>query len=201
GVLGGIFYGLFSPTEAGAVGAVLASAIAGFRGHLSLLNIKDAIIDTAVSTCAIFVIAIGAVLFTRFMALTAVPDFLSGWLLGNTDNDLLIILQIAIIIIILGMFIDSIGILLLTLPILIPVVNGAEINLIWFGIIMIKLLEIGLITPPVGLNIYVVKSALGDAVSLSVMFRGVAWFVVADIATLLLLIAFPVLTLLLPSYM
>ncbi|MDX5360026.1 MAG: TRAP transporter large permease [Alphaproteobacteria bacterium] len=201
GVLGGIFVGLFTPTEAGAVGAVLALLLAVIRGTASWEGIRQAIVETAISSTAIFVIAIGAVLFMRFMALSGVPDQLSAAMLSVTDNQILILLQVALVYLLLGMFIDSIGIMLLTLPIMLPLVSGADINLVWFGIIVIKLLEIGLVTPPVGLNVYVIKSALGNAVSLSAIFRGVMWFIVADLITLGLLILFPQISLYLPSLM
>jgi tripartite ATP-independent transporter DctM subunit len=200
-VLGGIFVGLFTPTEAGAVGAALALLLAVIKGTASFASLKNAIVETAVSSTAIFIIAVGAVLFMRFMALSGVPDYLSTAMLSVTDNQILILIQIAIIYLILGMFIDSIGIMLLTLPIVLPIVGGSGIDLVWFGIIVIKLLEIGLVTPPVGLNVYVIKSALGNSVALTTVFRGVLWFIVADLVTLGLLILFPQISLFLPSLM
>ncbi|MCP1337092.1 TRAP transporter large permease [Futiania mangrovi] len=201
GVLGGIFVGLFTPTEAGAVGAVLAVLLAMIRGTASWEGLRQAIVETAISSTAIFVIAIGAVLFMRFMAFSGVPDHLSAAMLSVTDSQILILLQVALVYLLLGMFIDSIGIMLLTLPIMLPLVGGADIDLVWFGIIVIKLLEIGLVTPPVGLNVYVIKSALGSEVSLTAIFRGVMWFIVADLITLGLLILFPQISLYLPSLM
>jgi C4-dicarboxylate transporter DctM subunit len=100
---------------------------------------------------------------------------------------------------ILGCFLDSISILLLTMPIVMPIARAVGADLIWFGIILVKLLEIGLVTPPVGLNVYVMKSALGSLIPLSTIFRGITWFVVADMITLILIVAFPWLTLILPS--
>ena len=96
---------------------------------------------------------------------------------------------------------DSIGLLLLTLPLLLPIANGADMNLIWFGIILIKLLEIGLVSPPVGLNVYVIKGAVGNSVPLQTIFKGVGWFIVMDIVALLVIISFPELSLYLPSIM
>jgi TRAP-type C4-dicarboxylate transport system permease large subunit len=103
--------------------------------------------------------------------------------------------------VVLGMFVETTGLLLLTLPLILPVVNGAGMNLIWFGIILIKLLEISLVTPPVGLNVYVIKGAVGSLVSLDEVFRGVAWFIAMDVLTLIIIIAFPILSLYLPSLM
>jgi TRAP-type C4-dicarboxylate transport system permease large subunit len=97
------------------------------------------------------------------------------------------------------MFIDSIGLLLLTAPLILPMANAAGLDLIWLGIILIKLLEIGLITPPVGLNVFVIQSALKGAVPMPLVFKGVLWFIAMDVLTLVLLVAFPELTLWLPS--
>ncbi len=201
-VLGGIFVGLFSPTEAGAIGAIVALFIAAFRRVLTLKAFTKAVKDTIVGTASIFIILIGTLFLTRFLALSRLPTEISDIVLSTTGgNPYLIIIGASIIYIILGMFIDSIGLLLLTLPIMLPVVIGADMNLIWFGIIIIKLLEIGMITPPVGLNIYVIKSALGKAVTLQQIFKGVLWFIVMDVVALIILVAFPQISLILPSIM
>ena len=122
-------------------------------------------------------------------------------MLSVSDNQIVIILMIAVLFVILGMVIDSIGLILLTLPILLPVLEAADINLIWFGIICIKLLEIGLVTPPVGLNLYVLHSALSGEVTLRNIISGTTWFIAMDIVTLVILIAFPAISLFLPSLM
>lgn len=197
-VLGGIFAGLFTPTEAGALGAAVALVIAVLRRSLTWRDLRNAFFETVISSTSIFVIGIGAVLFTRFMALSGVPDYLAENLLGG-GGPLMTLLQISLIYLLLGMFIDPIGIMLLTLPIVVPVVQDAGLDLIWFGIIVVKLLEIGLITPPVGLNVYIIKSTLGETVSLTTIFRGVAWFVAAEIGVLAIIIFWPELSLWLPS--
>jgi len=201
-VLGGIFAGLFSPTEAGAIGAIVALLIAVIRKQALISALREAVQHTIVSTASIFVILIGTLFLTRFLALSRLPTELSDYVLSITGgNPYLIILGASVIYIILGMFIDSIGLLLLTLPIMLPIVHGAGMDLIWFGIIVIKLLEIGMITPPIGLNVYVIKGALGSRVSLSSIFRGVLWFIAMDVAALLLLVIFPSITLYLPNLM
>ncbi|SMF35566.1 TRAP transporter, DctM subunit [Tistlia consotensis] len=201
GVLGGIFTGVMTPTEAGAVGAFIAVLIAAVRGRLSRAMLRGALRDTAMGTSVIFVIAMGASMFTTFMGLTRLPTTVAEAMLSVGDDPLLLVVMIGVIFVILGMFIDSIGLMLLTLPIMMPLLDRAGVDMIWFGILVIKLLEIGLVTPPVGLNVYVIKSALGGLVELPTVFRGAAWFIVMDLVTLALLIAFPAISLWLPSLM
>lgn len=201
GVLLGIFIGVFTPTEAGAIGAFLAIVITALRRQLTWSVLKNAIVHTLSSTAGVFIVVIGTVLLTRFMALSGVPDFVASKLIVLGGSDVLIILMIAVLYVVLGMFVDSIGLMLLTLPIVLPVVREAGLDLIWFGIIVIKLLEIGLVTPPVGLNVYIIKGALGNLVTLQQVFRGVLWFIAMDILALIVIIAFPALSLWLPSIM
>ncbi|WP_226553957.1 TRAP transporter large permease [Celeribacter naphthalenivorans] len=201
GVLGGIFAGAFTPTEAGGIGALLVCVIAVVRRSFSIRMLLEAAKDAAVSTTIMFVIAVGAAMYIRLMGLTGVPEFLADKVLSVSDNTFVILLMISLIFIFLGMFIDSIGIMLLTLPVVMPLLGELGINMVWFGIITIKLLEIGLITPPVGLNVYVVKAALGDKVRLPTIFRGAAWFLLTDLLVLAVLIAFPIISLWLPGMM
>ncbi len=201
GVLGGIFGGLFTPTEAGAVGASLALLVAIIRREATREALWLAVRQTVVATSSIFFLTIGAFMFTRFMGLSGVPQAMSDAMLAVSDNQIVIIIMIAALYVVLGMFIDSIGLMLLTLPALLPVLAAADVNMIWFGIITIKLLEIGLVTPPVGLNLYVLHSALSGRVRLGDIISGATWFVAMDLVTLALLIAFPVISLYLPSLM
>jgi C4-dicarboxylate transporter, DctM subunit len=201
GVLGGIFFGVFTPTEAGAVGAFLAMVIAAVRRTLTWTSFRQAIVHTLTGTAGIFMVVIGTVLLTRFMALSGVPTWVAANLMAMGSEHLVVLLMIAVLYVVLGMFVDSIGLLLLTLPIVLPVVREAGLDLIWFGIVVIKLLEIGLITPPVGLNVYVIKGALGNLVSLPAVFRGVLWFLVMDVVALVLIVAFPQIALFLPELM
>lgn len=198
-VLGGIFSGVFSPTEAGAVGAFVAAVIASVRGTLTWTAIKEALCDTIVAATGIFVILIGSVFFTRFLALSGLPTAFSDAVLGVSSAPWWIFLAVTVIYVVLGMLIDSIGLLLLTLPLILPLVHGAGLDPVWFGIILIKLLEIGLVTPPVGLNVYMIKGALGNLVTLQEVFRGVGWFIVMDFITLLILMLVPALSLWLPT--
>ena len=201
GVLGGIYSGWCTPTEAGAIGAALALAIALLRGQLRWKAVGDAVRLAAEGTASLFIIAVGAGLYARFLGLTGVPSSLTGLLTGADASPLMVVLIICAVYLLLGCFIDSIGIMLLTAPIMIPILQQVGIDLVWFGIIVVKLLEIGLVTPPVGLNVFVIKSTLGNAVSLTAIFRGASWFIATDMVTLALLIAFPAISLFLPSFM
>lgn len=201
GVLGGIFLGVMTPTEAGAVGAALAMVLAALRRRLTRSVVLLAVRDAAIGTSTVFVIAIGATLFTSFLGLTGVPRVVSAAMLAIGDDPFTLILMIAVIYIVLGMFVESIGIMLLTLPIIQPMLATAGVDMIWFGIIVIKLLEIGMVTPPVGLNVYVISSSLRGAVALGTIFRGTFWFIGTDLVTLALIVAFPAIALWLPSLM
>ncbi|HMQ40813.1 MAG TPA: TRAP transporter large permease [Paracoccus sp. (in: a-proteobacteria)] len=198
-VLGGIFSGVFSPTEAGALGAFIAGLIAFVRGQLTRAAFFEAVRQAIISTASIFLILIGSLFFTRFLALSGMPTAFSNLILSVSSEPWWILLAVTVIYVVLGMLIDSIGLLLLTLPLILPLIETAGMNPIWFGIIVVKLLEIGLVTPPIGLNVYMIKSALGNLVTLPEVFRGVGWFIAMDFLTLLLLILIPALSLWLPQ--
>lgn len=199
GVLVGIFAGYFTPTEGAAVGAAMAIVLAALKGTLSWGVLKEATVSTLSGTSSIFMVVIGTVLLGKMMALTGVPDVIAKWLLSMGSDQLTVILMVVVLYLILGCFLDSISILLLTMPILMPIARSVGADLIWFGIVLVKLLEIGLVTPPVGLNVYVMKSALGNLVPLTTIFRGISWFVLADLITLTLIVAFPWMVLILPD--
>ena len=199
GVFGGLFGGIFTPTEAGAMGASLSIVIALLKRELTWHKLREATAEAMQSTAAIFIIAIGANMLTRFLAFAGVSDFLSDLVLNEGISELALIIGISAVYLVLGMFLDPLGIMLLTLPIFLPVVESLRIDLIWFGILIVKYLEIGLITPPVGLNVFVIKGIVGDAIKTEVIFKGILWFLVADLITLALLIAFPEISLTLPT--
>lgn len=200
-VLGGMFAGIFSPTEAGAVGAAVAVIIALIRRSLSRKDFLEGLIQTILGCSSIFIIAIGAQMFTVFMGLSTLPNKLATTMLSYVSTPIPVILAISVVFVILGMFMESISLMLLTIPVILPILEGLGVNMIWFGILMIKLLEIGMITPPFGINIYVIKTALGNRVTLAEVFYGAFWFLAMDILTLLILIAFPAITTFLPGLM
>ena len=190
-VIGGMFAGLFTATEAGAIGAFASCVIARFQGGLTFARFRQSVVETIVTTSALFLIAIGANLLTRFLALSGAGDLITETVLAFGASELAILTGIALIYLVLGMFLDPIGAMLLTLPVLLPVVDQAGIELIWFGVFVAKFLEIGMITPPVGLNVFVIKGVVDRSVSLGVIFKGVAWFLVADAVVVILMITFP----------
>ncbi|NHF74449.1 TRAP transporter large permease [Paracoccus xiamenensis] len=199
GVVGGIFAGVFTATEAGAVGAFLAFVLALIRGRINRHMLGRALRETASGTAEIFMVVLGAALFARFVALATLPNFLINSFEGYST--LTVLLMICALFLVLGAFLESISIMLLCLPVLGPLLMAHDVNLIWFGVLTIKLLEIGLVTPPMGMNVFVIKSALGGEVSLSQIFKGASWFIFIDMVTLGLLIAFPILSLWLPNLM
>ncbi len=201
GVIGGIYAGLVTPTEAAAVGASLACIIAIVRGTFTKAVLYAALKDTVIGTSSLFIIAVGASMFTAFMGLAGLPAVMAEKVLAFSTEPLLLILAISVLYIILGCFIDSLGIILLTLPFLLPILEGAQINLVWFGILVVKLLEIGLITPPFGMNVFVIHSMMRGTVTLPTVFKGAGWFIAMEIIVLALLIAFPQISLWLPSMM
>ncbi|MCB1414561.1 MAG: TRAP transporter large permease [Xanthobacteraceae bacterium] len=199
GVFGGLFGGIFTPTEAGGVGAFLAFVIGFAQRSLTLEKIKLALQETLVTTGAIFIIAIGAMLLTRFLALSGFTEFISEVVVEGQVSPLLLIVGTMAVLLFLGCFLDPIGIMLLTLPVFLPTVEHLHINLIWYGILMTKLLEIGLITPPVGLNVFVIKGIVGDTIPIEAIFKGVLWFLAVDLFCVVLLVAFPQISLFLPG--
>ena len=199
GIFGGLFGGIFTPTEAGAVGAFLACIVALISGELTLERFLKAARETTMTTASLLVIAIGASLLTRFLALSGAGDYLSSGIMSVASNPALLMLGIVLVYLLMGMFLEPIGAMLLTLPIILPVVDNSGWSLLWFGIVLTKLLEIGMITPPIGMNVFVIKSVVGDLIKTSAIFRGVMWFIVMDLAIVLLLSAFPALVLFLPE--
>jgi len=201
GVAGSIYGGVATPTEAGAIGAGLTIVIAVLNRSLTFKALLHSAGEAVRTTATIFIIGIGAILFTRFLAFSGVPSFLTELIAAYAVGPISLILIVMVIYIILGMFLDPLGLLLLTLPIVIPAFRTAGVDMIWAGILVVKFLEIGFITPPVGMNAFVVKGIVGDQVSLGTIFRGLTWFVAMEIIVTGVLIAFPAITLFLPQLM
>jgi len=200
-VIGSIYGGVATATEAACLGAFFALVIAFGRGKLTWTAFRDSVSETLVSTASIFFVAIGAMLLTRFFAFAGVPFYLSELVIDLGLSPLGIILALSVVYLILGCFLDGLGVMLLTLPVLFPVMKQAGIDPIWAGVIIVKYLEIGMMTPPVGLNVYVVKGVVGDKIPLTTIFRGVGWYLVAEAIIMALIIGFPTLSTYLPYQM
>lgn len=199
GIFGGLFSGIFTPTEAGAVGAFLACLVALISGELTLERFLKAARETTTTTASLLIIAVGASLLTRFLALSGAGDYLSAGIMSVAANPALLLLGIVLVYLLLGMFLEPIGAMLLTLPIILPVVDASGWSLLWFGVVLTKLLEIGMITPPIGMNVFVIKGVVGDLVKTSAIFRGVLWFMVMDLVIVVILSVWPSLVLILPD--
>ncbi|MYK33021.1 MAG: TRAP transporter large permease [Boseongicola sp. SB0670_bin_30] len=198
-VVAGIYTGTTTPTEAGAAAAVVTVIVAITRRQMSWEIFVQSLVDAAKTTSMLFFIVIGTVLFTKFLALSGVPRFAAGFIKDASYDPLLVILAICLLYIVLGMFLEGIGVMLVSLPILLPIATALGYDLIWFGVLVVKFIEIGLLTPPVGLNAFVVKSVVGDQVPLGTIFRGLVWFLGAEVLIMALIIGFPELTLFLPN--
>jgi tripartite ATP-independent transporter DctM subunit len=201
GIVGSIYGGVATPTEAGAFGAGATCLIALLHRRLTGPVLRQSLLEALKGSAAIFLVGIGAVMLTRFMALSGVPDAVAQAVSQIGLGPLGLVVVIALIYMVLGCFLEPIGIMLLTLPVLVPALERSGVNLIWFGVLMVKYLEIGLITPPVGLNVFAIKSVAGPMVSLRDIFRGVRWFFVVEIVVTAILIAVPAISLFLPKAM
>jgi len=200
GVIGSIYTGIATATEAAAFGVVLSIAIAAVKRTLTWSIVLNSLRESVHNTVTIFFIAIGAVMMTRFMALSGVPVFLSDVMQRWSVDPLALVIATSILYLILGCLLDPIGMVFLTLPIILPMFKALNLDLIWLGILIVKYVEIGLITPPIGLNVFAVK-AMNPDIPMTVIFRGVTWFIVCEIIVLTLLIMFPQISLFLPSTM
>ena len=200
-IIGGIYGGIFTATEAAAVCLSAAVVIGLLQRQLSLQDIWDAMRETCLQTASIFFIAAGAKIFVAFIALTGVAPALVDMVSNAGLSVFMLMFAIAVLYLLLGMFLDPIGIMVLTLPLVVPLVESYGLDLIWFGVVVIKLLEIGLITPPVGLNVFVIANVVGKEAPIDKIFAGIARFLSVDLIVLLLIMTFPIISLLLPNTM
>lgn len=197
-IIGGIYGGIFTATEAAAV-CLSAAVVIGFaQGQLDGAGLWASVKETCVQTSAIFFIAAGAKIFVAFIALTGVAPMIVETVTQADLSVVVLMIAIALIYLLLGMFLDPIGIMVLTLPLMIPLVESYGLNLIWFGVVVIKLLEIGLITPPVGLNVFVIANVVGKDAPIDKIFAGIARFLSVDVIVLILIMSFPAISLMIP---
>lgn len=197
-VMGGIYTGIFTPTEAAGIGASGAFFIALLRRRLTFKRLTETLVSAVRTTSMLFFLVIGAVLFSNFINVAGLPDSLRDLVIGMELSPLLVILAIIAIYVILGCVLESMSMILLTVPVFYPLVQTLGFDLIWFGILVVVVTEISLITPPVGLNVFVLKTVLPD-VKLSTIFKGVTPFWIADIFRLILIATIPAISLFLPG--
>lgn len=197
-VMGGIYAGIFTPTEAAGVGAGGAFFIALFRKRLTFRALLEILAETAQTTTTLFTVLIGALIFSNFINRAGLPDELLSFVSGLDIAPMAVIFVILVIYIILGCVLESLSMLLLTVPMFFPLVQSLGFDLVWFGIVVVIVTEISLITPPVGLNIFVLSSVLPD-VKTGTIFKGVTPFWFADIFRLTLIVLIPALSLWLPD--
>ena len=198
-VLGGIYGGIFTPTEASGIGATGAAVIAWLRGHLRTLEQwRTCLVEAAMTTAKIFIVLFGAVVFTQFINLSGMPydllDAVDAWDLDARE----LVIFICVIALLMGMVFESIGIIVLLVPVFLPALYATGVDMIWFGIIVVLVTEIGLITPPIGMNVFVVKSVLPQ-VRLADIFRGVGFYICALGIGLIAVYSFPEIATFLPS--
>jgi C4-dicarboxylate transporter DctM subunit len=199
-VIGGIYGGAFTATEAAGMGAVGAFILGVVRGRLSLADIRRSLLDTTRVTAAVFTILIGALLFGYFLTITQTPQKITALLTGLGIGRYGVLVVIMFMYLVLGCIMDALAMIILTVPIILPVIRELGFDPIWFGVIIVMTVELGLISPPVGMNIFVIKSVIDD-VKISTIFSGVMPFIITDILRLAILIAFPIIALWLPSRM
>ena len=199
-VIGGLYGGLFTPTEAGGVGACGAFLISVARGKLDARGLREALLRATRTASAVFTVLIGALLFGYFLTVTGAPQRMTGFLTGLGLSPLGVLLLIMAMYLVLGCLMDAMAMIILTVPIVFPAITALGYDPIWFGIIIVMSVELGLIHPPVGMNVFVIKTTVED-VSFATIFRGVAPFIVTDLVRLAILIAIPQIALWLPSLM
>jgi C4-dicarboxylate transporter, DctM subunit len=199
GIFFGLYSGIMTPTEAAAVSAGLAFLISVMRRQMTWRILTDSLRDTALTTASIFFIVIGAGFFTRFMAVSGFPHYIGNLIQQNSPSQFAFMLMLSGVLVVLGIFLEGISIMILTLPILVPICKSLGIDLIWVGVLVVKLIMVGLLHPPLGIQAFVVKGVVGDEIPLTTIFRGLLWFLGVEVLIIALLIAFPELSTGLPN--
>ena len=197
-VIGGLYGGFFTPTEAGGVGASGAFLLGVLRGKLDRAGIREALLSATRTAAAVFTVLIGALLFGYFLTITQVPQKLTVFLTDLGVGRYGVLALIMLMYLLLGCLMDAMAMIILTVPIIFPVIVQLGFDPIWFGVIIVLTVELGLIHPPVGMNVFVIKSVVKD-VSFTTIFKGVIPFVITDIIRLVILISFPIIALWLPN--
>jgi len=197
-VIVGLVIGWFTPTEAGAAGALGALLLSLIRKRLSWQGLKKALVQTLRTTGMIFTILMGALVLNSFLAVSTIPMELAGWVSGLGLPPILVMIIIIIVYVLLGTIIDAISAVLLTLPVFFPLIVELGFDPIWFGVVIVMVVEMGMISPPVGMTLYVIKGIVPD-IPIGTIFRGTIPFIVVELVFVALITAFPVIVTFLPS--
>ena len=199
-VVGGIYLGWFTPTEGAAVGAAGTGVIAFISGNLSWAVFKDSIISTAINTAMIFIILLGAGLYNGFLALSQVPQELSSFVVSQGFSPMTVLIVILAFYLVFGCLMDSLSMILLTIPIFFPVISALDFGMspehvaIWFGMLVLIVVEVGLITPPVGMNLFIINN-MDKTTPMLETYKSVMFFVASDLVRIVILLLFPIITL------
>lgn len=199
GVVGGLYSGTVTATETGAFGAAVALCASLVDRTFSWRMLLDSIVEATRTTATIFLIAIGAIIFTRALVLSQVPMEIGQLVDQYSLNLFMFFVIISVFYLVLGMFLDPLGLMLISLPILSPIAHSLGVDMIWFGVIVVKFIEIGLLTPPIGLNLFVTSAALGPTFPFERIVRGTAWFLCAEFVVMVLIFCFPQISLFIPG--
>jgi tripartite ATP-independent transporter DctM subunit len=199
-VIGGLYLGIFTPTEAAGIGATGAFAVALARRTLTFPVLMRVLGETVRTTAVMFAVLIGGLVFSNFVNIAGMPAAISDWVGSLQISPVAVIFAIIAIYFVLGCVLESMTMILLTIPVFFPIVQGLGFDPVWFGIIVVVVTEISLITPPVGLNVFVISGMFREIGTANV-FRGVAPFIVADLARITILVLVPWISLVLPSFM
>ena len=197
-VIGGIYFGVFTPTEAAGIGAVGAFVISALRGRLRIANVREALMEPVPAPAKVFAILIGALPLTNLMVFSGIAGALSGFVSGLDMHPMAVMAVILLIYLVMGCFLDALAMILLTVPIFFPIIIDLGFDPVWFGVIVVMVVELGLITPPIGMNVFVIKGMVPD-VKLSSIYKGVIPFVVAQFVLIILVFLVPDIALWLPE--
>jgi tripartite ATP-independent transporter DctM subunit len=195
--IGGIYAGWFSPTEAAAVGSFATIVIAGLSRQMTLRQLIESLTEASRTTAMLFFILLGAIMFSYFVVQTQIATGLAAWVVSLNLPPLTVMIVIVLFYIVLGSFLESLTMIIITVPVFAPLTQSLGYDLIWFGVLLVVLIEAGLIHPPMGINLFVLQSQLPDA-KLGQMYIGSAMFLVANAILIAMLLAWPQLALWLP---
>jgi C4-dicarboxylate transporter DctM subunit len=199
-VIGGLYIGVFTPTEAGAIGAFVAFVATLATRRAKWRDLTYALLDSGGISGTVLFILVGGMMFGHMLTVTRLPAMLSEWVVGLNVAPIVILVAIMVMYLILGCFVDTLSTMIITLPIIFPIVIKLGFDPLWFGVLMVQSAEIGSVTPPFGMNLFVLRRMLPDS-TLGEIFRSVGWFLLPMVATMAIYIAFPQVALWLPSMM